>query len=107
MSTKKYKRLNYEERVIIETLLGESKSKAFIAKKLNRSRSTITREINKWVKNPGDIYNAKLADCFTFMLTLWVITSYHNKAICRRIRSYAPASGGSFFFRLVLIVSVY
>ena len=61
MESKKYKRLSFQERVIIETLLGENKSKSFIAEKLNRSRSTITREINKWVQNPGEKYNAELA----------------------------------------------
>jgi IS30 family transposase len=62
MKAKKYKRLSLKERVIIETLLQENKSKTYIAKKLKRSRSTITREINKWVQNPWDEYEAKLAD---------------------------------------------
>jgi IS30 family transposase len=61
MEEKKYKRLTFQERVIIETLLGEEKSKSFIALRLNRSRSTITREINKWVKKPWEKYNAELA----------------------------------------------
>lgn len=61
MEEKKYKRLSFQERVIIETLVGEDKSKSFIATKLKRSRSTITREINKWVQNPGETYNAELA----------------------------------------------
>ena len=62
MNTKKHRRLSLKERVIIQTLLEENKSKSFIAKKLNRSRSTITREVNKWVSNPGDKYDASLAD---------------------------------------------
>jgi len=45
----------------VETLLGEKRSKSFIASKLNRSRSTISREINKWVQRPGEEYNAELA----------------------------------------------
>jgi IS30 family transposase len=61
MEEKKYRRLSLKERVIIETLLGENRSKAFIAARLNRSRSTITREINKWVQHPGDKYMAELA----------------------------------------------
>lgn len=61
MEEKTYKRLSLKERVIIETLLGENRSKSFIAEKLNRSRSTVTREINKWVCNPGENYNAELA----------------------------------------------
>jgi len=65
MNTKKHKRLSLKERIIIETLLAEKKSKSFIAKKLNRSRSTITREVNKWVSNPiktNEKYDASLAD---------------------------------------------
>lgn len=62
METKKYKRLSLTERVIIQTLLEENRSKSFIANKLNRSRSSITREVNKWVQNPGDKYKAILAD---------------------------------------------
>ncbi|WP_456377729.1 helix-turn-helix domain-containing protein, partial [Lutibacter sp.] len=44
MRAKIYKRLTLKERVVIETLLQENKTKSYIAKKLNRSRSTITRE---------------------------------------------------------------
>jgi len=58
MKAKKYKRLTLKERVVIEILLQENKSKTYIAKTLNRSRSTITREVNKW----GGNYNATLAD---------------------------------------------
>jgi len=58
MKAKKYKRLTLKERVVIETLLQENKTKSYIANKLNRSRSTITREVNKW----GGNYNATLAD---------------------------------------------
>lgn len=54
-------RLTFEERVIIETLLSQNKSKSYIAQYLNRNRSSITREINNWVKNPGETYNANLA----------------------------------------------
>lgn len=61
MEEKKYKRLSLKERVIIETLLGENKSKSFISERLKRARSTISREINKWVQHPGETYNAELA----------------------------------------------
>ena len=61
MGTLKYKRLSLNERVIIETLLNEKKKKSYIAIQLNRSRSTVSREINNWVKRPGDKYNANLA----------------------------------------------
>lgn len=62
MSTKKYKRLSLKERIIIQTLLEEGKSKSFIANKLNRSRSTVSREVNKWISNPKEKYDASLAD---------------------------------------------
>lgn len=58
---RKYKRLTYNERVVIETLLKENKSRNYIAIQLNRNRSTITNEVNLWVIKPTDIYNAELA----------------------------------------------
>lgn len=67
METQNYHRLTYKERVVIETLLGENKSPSFIARQLSRNRSTITREINKWI-DPGpnarastNVYKADLA----------------------------------------------
>lgn len=62
---KKYKRLSLEERVKIEAFLEVNKSKSFIAKSLNRSRSSINNEIKKWVLKPGDIYNASLAHWYS------------------------------------------
>jgi IS30 family transposase len=62
METKKYIRLTYKERVIIETLLSEKKSRTFIAKQLNRSKSTITRELKKWIGKSSHKYSADLAD---------------------------------------------
>lgn len=61
MVRKKNTRLTLKERVKIETLLNENKTKAYIAKTLKRSRSTITREVNKWVDNKTDKYSADLA----------------------------------------------
>ena len=61
MAEKTYSRLTLQERTIIETLLNENRNKSYIAKALNRSRSTVTREINLWVKNPEDKYNSTLA----------------------------------------------
>jgi len=58
MEEKKHKRLSLKERVIIETLLQEKRNKSYIAKTLNRARSTITREVNKW----GGDYSATLAN---------------------------------------------
>ena len=58
---KSRKRLTLNERIVIETLLKENKTKSYIATQLNRSRSSITREINNWVKKPSDKYNAQLA----------------------------------------------
>jgi len=48
MEKKRYTRLTLSERVIIETLLKEKRSKSYIAKQLGRSRSTISNELNKW-----------------------------------------------------------
>ena len=61
---KLHRRLTLKERIIIETLLNQNKSKSYIAKHLNRNRSTITREVNNWIYKPTDKYNATLADFF-------------------------------------------
>ena len=61
---KSRKRLTLNERIVIETLLKENKSKSYIAKQLNRNRSTITREVNNWVINPTDKYSASIADFY-------------------------------------------
>jgi IS30 family transposase len=62
METKKFNRLTLSERVVIVTLLGEKKSKSEIAKKLHRSRSTISNEINRWIVDSDDQYKAELAN---------------------------------------------
>jgi len=61
MVRKKTCRLSLKERIQIETLLNENKSKSYIAKTLNRARSTITREVNKWVQSDKEKYSAELA----------------------------------------------
>ncbi len=61
MNKKGYSRLTLRERIIIETLLKENCKKTFIAQRLNRSRSTISREINKWIQKQSDVYKAELA----------------------------------------------
>ena len=58
------RRLNLNERIIIQTLLGENRSKSYIAIQLKRNRSTITREVNNWVRKPSDKYDATIADFF-------------------------------------------
>jgi IS30 family transposase len=58
---RKYQRLTLNERIVIETLLKEKKSKNYIAIQLNRNRSTITNEVRLWVAKPTDIYKADLA----------------------------------------------
>lgn len=50
MEVKKHRRLTLKERVIIQTLLREKKSKSYIEIRLGRSRSTIGREVNKWIQ---------------------------------------------------------
>jgi IS30 family transposase len=61
MALKKFKRLSLKERTVIETLLKENRKTAYIARQLNRSRSTICREIKPWLKTPRDKYDAELA----------------------------------------------
>jgi len=61
MKVKKHRRLTLKERIIIQTLLKEKKSKSYIAIRLDRSRSTIGREINKWIQKEEDKYDAELA----------------------------------------------
>lgn len=61
MEVKKHRRLTLKERVIIQALLHENKTKAYISKKLNRSRSTISREVNKLGANPKVDYDPYLA----------------------------------------------
>ena len=61
MKITKHRKLSFKERVIIETLLGENKSQADIAKRLSRARSTISRELNKWGNNYREYYSADIA----------------------------------------------
>jgi IS30 family transposase len=59
-----YKRLTTLERVQIEYLLSQGYNKTAIAYELNRSTSTITREVNYWVKHPNERYKSQLADSY-------------------------------------------
>lgn len=61
MDKKTYRRLTFPERVVIETMLSQGQSRACIAEKLNRKRSTIGREVNKWISGGGK-YESFLAD---------------------------------------------
>jgi IS30 family transposase len=63
MEKKKYERLTLVERTIIESLLRAGQKKSFIADRLGRSGSTISREVNKWGKGPKS-YDAKLAQWY-------------------------------------------
>lgn len=58
------RRLTLNERIVIQTLLEQNKTKSYIAAHLNRNRSTITREVNNWVKKLTDHYDATIADFF-------------------------------------------
>ena len=48
MSRQKINRLTYSERIKIETLLKEKRSLTYIGKELERSISTISREVKRW-----------------------------------------------------------
>ena len=63
MELKKHRRLTLKERVIIQALLIEKKSKSYIAIRFDRNRSTIGREVNKWVQKKEDNYDAEFAHC--------------------------------------------
>jgi len=83
MILEKCKRLSFEERVIIETLLKEKRTKSYIADNLSRARSTVTREVNKWDENPTESYDAALAH--------WcVVHDKQNKRIRRKLDLYPP-----------------
>uniref|UniRef100_UPI003019CE03 helix-turn-helix domain-containing protein n=1 Tax=Flavicella sp. TaxID=2957742 RepID=UPI003019CE03 len=82
MAVKKHRRLTRKERVQIETLLDEKKSESYIAKTLNRARSTISREVNKWVEKKTDKYDADLAHWF-------VKQDYLNKRNLDKISTYS------------------
>ncbi|HEX9980162.1 MAG TPA: IS30 family transposase [Flavobacterium sp.] len=57
----KIPRLQLHERVVIQTLLKEKRSITYIAQQLGRDRTSIYREVKKWVAKPSDKYNAELA----------------------------------------------
>jgi IS30 family transposase len=78
---KKRTRLKIEERVIIQTLLAENRSISYIAEKLGRNRSSIHREVKKWVVNPEDQYKAKLAQ-------FCADDDYKNKRNLDKINTY-------------------
>jgi len=91
METENYRRLTFQERVIIETLLNQKKKKAHIAKQLNRSRSTIVREVNPWGTKPGS-YNAELAN--------WcAVNDYENKRNVDKISTYPKLK--SYVYRML------
>lgn len=81
MEKKKYRRLTFQERVVIETLLSQGKTKSAIAKKLNRDRSTIGREIGKWSSNPHSPYEASLAHWYA-------VDDYKNKHHKDKLSTY-------------------
>lgn len=64
MPDKKYNRLTFEDRVKIETYLTEKRKFSFIAKKIDRSRSTIGKEVNRWGK---DRYKAAFANQYAYL----------------------------------------
>ena len=62
MEDTNYKRLTFNDRLIIQTLWGhEGITKTEIARRLNRHKSTICREINRWTKGENNKYSAQLA----------------------------------------------
>ncbi len=78
---KTYKRITLNERIIIETLLHEKKSKSYISNHLNRSRSTVYNELKKWLIKPTDSYSAELAHWYA-------TTTNSNKRTQDKINTY-------------------
>ena len=78
---RKYKRLQPEERIVIQTLLAEKRSITYIAERLGRNRSSIHNEVKKWVINPKDRYDARLAQ-------FCAEDDYRNKRNLDKINSY-------------------
>ena len=68
-------RLSLQERIVIETLIKENRSKTYIANQLGRNRSSISREINNWIKKPSDKYDANLAH--------WYAREINNNKRCQ------------------------
>ena len=83
MASQKYVRLTYSERVKIEAFLETKMSRIEIAKRLDRNRSTITRELSSWIKVSTDKYSAELAD-------FWAKHDYSNKRNLDKIATHKP-----------------
>ena len=82
MEVKKHRRLTLKERIIIQTLLKEKRTKSYIAIRLSRARSTIGREVNKWIQKKEDKYDAELAH--------WCVKEdYLNKRNLDKISTYS------------------
>jgi IS30 family transposase len=82
----KYKRLNSEERVQIETYLNLGKSRAEISRLLNRPKSTINREIQR---NTGSVYRWSIAQANSsagYRIKHTGSKIGHNKLLYRYIR---------------------
>lgn len=78
---KKAPKLTFEERVQIRTHLEHQLCPAQIAKKLNRHRSTITRELNLWgIKNNFKDYDPRLAH-FYARDGFGIIRRFENKLV--------------------------
>lgn len=96
MEVKKHRRLTRKERVQIETLLNEKKSKSYIAKKLKRARSTITREVNKWVQNKEDYLNKRNLDKIStysllkFFVYKGLLSNWTPEQISGRLKELYP-----------------
>jgi IS30 family transposase len=84
---RKYHQLSQEERYTITGLLRSHKSRAFIARELKRSPSTITRELGRNRKPSDHIYRAEAA---------------HSYAVARRRRAHRGSRFTKKQLRLVI-----
>lgn len=100
---KKNGHLTYDERVRIETLLGEEVSVRYIAERLDRSPSTISREIKRHTKTKAC---GKCYDCMYFHdCTARNVCGTHGNCPkkcknCTRAKTYCPDYVQTFCDRL-------
>jgi IS30 family transposase len=87
MEEKKHTRLTLKERVQIETLLHQNKTKAYIAKTINRSRSTVSREVNRLGSNPKVDHDAYLAHWSAKEIYLNK-RNFDKISTCKKLRIY-------------------
>jgi len=90
---KKYQRLTFYERIEIEKLLSNGHSVAYIATRLNRTKTTISRDVKHFGREAYTARNCKLKSCRSGFPALLL----HSVHLSRRLFSTGKmAVSGSF-----------